>query len=61
MEKRSNQMTKKILALILAAVMVFSLAACGKSGKTPEVEQITVGTTAAIEKAVIQPSYIYLT
>ncbi len=46
-------MTKKILALILAAVMVFSLAACGKSGKTPEVEQITVGTTAAIEKAVM--------
>ena len=46
-------MTKKILALILAAVMVFSLAACGKSGKTPEVEQITIGTTAAIEKAVM--------
>ena len=46
-------MTKKILALILAALMVLSLAACGKSGKTPEVEQITVGTTAAIEKAVM--------
>ncbi len=46
-------MTKKILALILAAVMVLSFASCGKSGKTPEVEQITVGTTAAIEKAVI--------
>ncbi len=46
-------MTKKILALILAAVMVFSLTACGKSGKTPEVEQITIGTTAAIEKAVM--------
>ncbi len=46
-------MTKKILALILATLMVLSLAACGKSGKTPEVEQITVGTTAAIEKAVM--------
>ena len=44
---------KRIIAIILAAVLMLSFAACGKSGKTPSVEQITVGTTAAIEKAVI--------
>ena len=46
-------MTKKITALLLAALLIFSFAACGKNGKTPEVEQITVGTTAVIEKAVM--------
>ena len=44
---------KKITAIFLAAVLILTLAACGKSAKTPEVEQITVGTTAAVEKAVM--------
>ena len=44
---------KKVIALLLGLAMILSLAACGKQAKTPAVDQITVGTTAVIEKAVI--------
>ncbi|MBO4819301.1 MAG: ABC transporter substrate-binding protein [Firmicutes bacterium] len=44
---------KKLIALLLGLVLILSFAACGKSSKTPAVEQITIGTTAVIEKAVI--------
>ena len=37
---------KKLLALLLAAVMVLSLAACGGSGKTAETQAPAAGNAA---------------
>ena len=49
-------MMKKVIALLLAMLMVFTMAACGKQPDTTDepsakIESITVGTTAAIETA----------
>lgn len=49
-------MIKKVIALLLAMLMVFTIAACGEQSDTTDepsakIESITVGTTAAIETA----------
>ena len=49
-------MMKKVIALLLAMLMVFTMAACGEQSDTTDepsakIESITVGTTAAIETA----------
>ena len=49
-------MMKKVTALLLAMLMVFTMAACGEQPDTTDepstkIESITVGTTAAIETA----------
>lgn len=49
-------MMKKVIALLLAMLMVFTIAACGEQPDTTDepsakIESITVGTTAAIETA----------
>ena len=49
-------MMKKVIALLLAMLMVFTMAACGEQPDTTDepsakIESITVGTTAAIETA----------
>ena len=52
-------MMKKILSLILAAMLVFSLVACGEKKEEPapaaeyEIDRLVIGTTAQIEKAVM--------
>lgn len=44
-------MKKKVLAVLLAGIMVFGLAACGNSGKTEEKKEETKKTEATTQKS----------